>query len=64
MAVALFMIEEDENRRALRRDRVFRDRWNPLDVYDDAEILRRYRFTRPVMLCSAVQDTIPGANDA
>ena len=50
MAVALFMIEEDENRRALRRDRVFRDRLNPLDVYDDVEILRRYRFTRPVLL--------------
>ena len=50
MAVALFMIEEDENRRALRRDRVFRDRLNPLDVYDDVDILRRYRFTRPVLL--------------
>lgn len=33
-------------RRALRRERVFRDRTNPLDIYDDRELHKRYRFTR------------------
>ena len=35
-----------EMRRALRRERVFRDRRNPLDHYDDAELVKRYRFSR------------------
>jgi len=33
-------------RRALRRERVFRDRTSPFDVYDEQEIYARYRFTR------------------
>ena len=34
------------NRRNLRKQRVFRDRQNPLDHLSDAEVLRNYRFTR------------------
>lgn len=33
-------------RRALRRDRLFRDRLNPLDYYDDMEIRNLFRFQR------------------
>ena len=31
--------------RALRRERLFRDRTNPFDVYDHEDIFKRYRFT-------------------
>ena len=41
-----FMLLLQENRRALRRERVFRDRKNPLDSYDDTEMYSKYRFTR------------------
>ena len=33
-------------RRQLRRNRVFRDKLNPLDVYDDIELFERFRFGR------------------
>ena len=33
-------------RRALRRERVFRDRTKPLDIYDDFELIDKYRFDR------------------
>lgn len=35
-----------QNRRALRRERIFRDRTNPVDVYDDVELYERLRFDR------------------
>jgi hypothetical protein len=35
-----------ELRRAIRKERVFRDRRNPIDVFDDDELYKRYRFTR------------------
>ena len=35
-----------ELRRAMRRERVFRDRRNPLDIFDDAELVKRYRLSR------------------
>ncbi len=35
-----------ENRRALRRERIFRNRKNPLDHYDAIEMYTKYRFTR------------------
>jgi hypothetical protein len=41
MAAAFFALE-DENRRALRRERVFRDRLLPFDEYDDLDIFKRY----------------------
>lgn len=33
-----------ENERALRRERVFRDRGNPIDNFTDIELIARYRF--------------------
>jgi hypothetical protein len=33
-------------RRALRRERVFRDRTKPLDIYHDFELIDKYRFYR------------------
>ena len=50
MAAALILLEDVEARRALRRQRVFRDRLQPLDVYDDVDLYQRYRMTRPVLL--------------
>ena len=32
--------------RQIRRERVFRDRMNPSDVYNDDEIYERFRFRR------------------
>ena len=37
-------------RRALRRERVFRDRQSPLDAYNDDELVARYRFDRQHIL--------------
>ena len=34
------------SRRNLRRERVFRDRTNPLDIYDDEELFSKFRFRR------------------
>lgn len=47
MAVGFFVFEEEEEvRRALRRERVCRDRTNQLDIYNDKELKKRYRFKR------------------
>ena len=43
MALQLLLAQ---NRRALHRERVFRDRRNPLDAYDDVQLYKKYRFTR------------------
>ena len=37
-------------RRALRWERVFRDRQSPLDAYNDDELVARYRFDRQHIL--------------
>ena len=44
-------------RRALRRERLFRDRSNPLDYLSDEELYQKYRFTREGMyfLCDLLQ---------
>ena len=34
------------NERAFRRERVIRDRSNPLDIYNDEELIERFRFCR------------------
>ena len=49
-------------RRALRRERVFRDRINPLDKYDDTDFRLRYRFSREVVLTiiDDVQEDLQG----
>lgn len=44
--MALMLLFDAEARRALRRERLFRDRRNPLDALTDSEIYQRYRFTR------------------
>nr|XP_034339477.1 putative nuclease HARBI1 [Crassostrea gigas] len=43
MAAILFTLARE---RSLRRQRVFRDRTNPLDVFSDRELICRYRFPR------------------
>ena len=45
MASALYILEL-EIASSLRRQRVFRDRLNPLDEYSDGEFIARYRITR------------------
>ena len=35
-----------EIRRALRPERIFRDRFDPLDIYSEQEFRDRYRFTK------------------
>ena len=51
MAVFLHIRNNNIRRRhLLRKQRVFHARINPLDVYDDDEIRRRYRLTRPLIL--------------
>jgi hypothetical protein len=46
--------------RRLPRPRVFRDRFNPLDLRTDEEIFERYRFRRPTLffLCDLVADDV------
>ena len=50
----------DARRRALRRERVFRDRTKPLDIYDDFELIDKYRFDRQsiMMICDMLQDDL------
>uniref|UniRef100_A0A673IH05 DDE Tnp4 domain-containing protein n=1 Tax=Sinocyclocheilus rhinocerous TaxID=307959 RepID=A0A673IH05_9TELE len=38
------------DRRAFRRERVMRDRTNPLDIYGDRELIERFRFSRVELL--------------
>ena len=45
MAVALFVVQEEYNR-AMRRERIFRDRSNPLDAMSDEELISKYRLNR------------------
>ena len=47
-------------RRALRIERVFRDRTKPLDIYDDFELIDKYRFDRQsiMMICDMLQDDL------
>lgn len=46
-AVYMHIRQRAEN---VRRNRVFRDRNNPLDYMDDDQIVRRYRLSRPLIL--------------
>ena len=45
MAVALHFLQ-NASRRAFRRERVFRDRLNVMDCYNDEHIISRYRLDR------------------
>lgn len=46
--------------RAIRKERVFRDRNNPLDIYNDQELVERLRFPREtiLMLASRLENAI------
>ena len=44
--MALMPLANREARRAIRRERVFRDRNNPLDSLSSEEVYQRYRLTR------------------
>lgn len=47
MAVLMLAAQEEmARRRAMRRERVFRDRVHPLEVYNDLELYKRYRLDR------------------
>ena len=52
MASALSLIEIEIGliESSLRRQRVFRDRLNPLDAYSDFEFITRYRITQYMFL--------------
>lgn len=43
MALIHALMEAEQN---VRKNRIFRDRLNPLDEFDDADFMRRYRMTR------------------
>ncbi|XP_041362913.1 putative nuclease HARBI1 [Gigantopelta aegis] len=49
---ALMLAAQDElaRRRARRRERVFQDRFHPLDMYNDLELYQRYRLDRRTIL--------------
>jgi hypothetical protein len=49
--MALLLLAEREHRRALRRERLFCDRTNPLNTFADLEIRSRYMFTREGVFC-------------
>ena len=49
MAVALFLLEADSSQ-SLARQRVFRDRLNPLDAYNNPEFISRYRITKNIFV--------------
>ena len=40
------LLMQNEYRRAMARERVFRDRTNPLDIFNDQKLYKRYRFSR------------------
>ena len=44
--ILLFLAEDEEISSSMARQRVFRDLTNPLDCYDDLELVRRFRFSR------------------
>ena len=44
------LVHEEMQRRVIRRERIFRDRTHPLEVYDDVELVQRYRFRRADIL--------------
>lgn len=58
MEIALRNRVKQRRQAALQRERVFRDRNNPLDYMDDENLRRRYRFPREVilMLCTVLHD--------
>lgn len=50
MALQLMFQNNQNGNNLQRRDRIFRDRTNPLEMYDDIEMVRRYRLPREQIL--------------
>ncbi len=50
MARLVHCLFDHEIRRSVRREQIFRDRRNPLDVYDDVDEYERFRFRRLELL--------------
>ena len=48
MALAFFLLEDEDTAVSLMNQRVFRDRRNPLDSYNDIEFISLYRITRVI----------------
>jgi hypothetical protein len=48
--MAALIILDEAVRRNLRRQRVFRDRGNPLEIFDDVDLIQRYRLPRQEIL--------------
>ena len=48
--MAALILLRYRQRRLLRRNRIFRDRTNPLDRFDDLELFRKFRFRRADIL--------------
>ena len=44
--MAAVVVWRSQHRRNLKRNRVFRDMKNPLDMYDDVELYAKFRFRR------------------
>ena len=59
------LLHEDEYQRAGRRERVVRDRTNPLDYYNDLELYQRYRLDRQgiITLTEMLEDDLRPAAD-
>ena len=49
MALALFLLEVNTANN-LTRQRMIRDRLNPLEAYNDTEFISRYRITRGIFI--------------
>eukprot|EP00745_Piridium_sociabile_P029426 TRINITY_DN480_c0_g1_i9.p1 TRINITY_DN480_c0_g1~~TRINITY_DN480_c0_g1_i9.p1 ORF type:complete len:112 (-),score=2.58 TRINITY_DN480_c0_g1_i9:998-1333(-) len=51
-------------RRALRRERVFRDMTNPIDAFDDLELFTKFRFRRDdiISLTDSIEHAIKHPN--
>ena len=58
------MIIEEQRRRALRRNRIFRDRIHPLDKCDDKDIQRKFLFNRKtvIRITDEVEEVIRHSN--
>ena len=44
------IISEQQQQESLARERVFRDRSDPLDLYDDLELVQHFHFSRSAIL--------------
>ena len=48
-----------EVRRAIRREHIFRDRTNPLEIYDDLELIERFRYNETSVFALAHAYIVP-----